>query len=178
LAASEVWVTLGYVARTHGVRGTLRLHWHDSIAQLAQFPKQLRLTLPKQAPQVFDVKTQRPNKEATLVDFTQITTMDAAAIWRGAQVDVPESALPPVPEGEVYLYRLMGAACVDLIGRPLGRLVQIYNHGSAVVLGICDAAGEEHLVPLLDDTLKKVVPATDQEPLTLRLAIAEGLWAP
>ena len=46
------WVPLGFVARPHGVRGTLRVHWHDPIAPGTQRPDKLRLTLAGAAPRV------------------------------------------------------------------------------------------------------------------------------
>lgn len=176
------WVDLGYVARTHGVRGTLWVHWHDAHTPLVPFPKTLQLRVPGRAPVVLEVQAHRRHKGGTLVDLTRITTMDAAQALKGAAVAVAEDALPAEAPGEVYLYRLMGARCVDESGALLGTLANIYDHGATVLLGIArktaatpgappPASTEELLVPLFDDTLRRREPGAPGAPQTIVLRL-------
>lgn len=173
--ANAGWVPLGYVARTHGVRGAMILHWHDAIGELPRFPESLALTLPDAKPKIYKVTSHRPHHAATLVTLQGIDDLDVAKNLRGAQVAVPEADLPALPPGEVYLYRLMHAACEDTQGVQLGTLSHIYSHGGTVVLGISDAAGEERLVPLLEHTLRSSRAPADGLPGTMVLDVPAEL---
>ncbi len=182
--ATNAWVDLGYVARTHGVRGTLWVHWHDTDSDLKPFPKVLQLQLAPQPAQIYTVASQRRHKGGTLIDLADVTDMDTAQRLKGAVVRVAEDALPKEAPGEIYLYRLMHAVCRSTEGHTLGTLENIYHHGASVVLGIMpmqsdgQQSAEEVLVPLLDNTLKKRHPATDDAPQTLELELLPDYFAP
>lgn len=186
------WIDLGYVARTHGVRGTLWVHWHDADTPLTPFPKSLRLQSPGHPPVAHEVRAHRRHKGGTLVDLVHVTTMDAAQALKGAAVAVAEHELPKEAPGEVYLYRLMGALCRSEDGGTLGTLKNIYDHGATILLGIEPAwdqaaqaataaaaadgkvpapAADELLVPLFDDTLRRRIAATASAPQTIVLRL-------
>jgi 16S rRNA processing protein RimM len=176
--AAPAWIDLGYVARPHGVRGSLLLLWHDGAAPLQPFAPKLRLSVPQGPVVVAEVRAHRPHKGGTLVDLVGIATLDEAQKFKGAAVAVPEDAVPQEAEGEVYLYRLMGARCVATDGTELGTLEHLYDHGSTVLLGLKPPdQGDELLVPLLDTTLRQRLPATDATPLTLVLELLPDFLA-
>lgn len=170
---ARAWVPLGYVARAHGVRGTLRVHWHDPIDALQAMPPQLRMVPKQGAPVVLDIARHRLQADGTsLVDFDKITNLDDVAHLRGARVEVQAEHLPPAEPGEVYLYRMMGCRCVDEAGLHLGTLAHVHEHGPNVVLGIADAQGEEQLLPLTERTLRRF----DADARVAVLEVPEGLW--
>jgi len=178
MMATPAWIDLGYVARPHGVRGSLLVQWYDGDAPLAALAQKLQLKVPQGPPVAVKVLAHRPHKGGTLVDLEGISSLDDAQRFKGATVAVPEDAVPPEPPGEVYLYRLMGARCVDPDGNLLGTLDHIYE-GATVVLGLGRADGsEELLVPLLDTTLRQRLPATPSTPQTLVLKLLPGLLEP
>jgi len=177
--ATPAWIDLGYVARPHGVRGSLLLAWHDGEAPLQPFPPKLQLTAPQSPAVVLEVRAHRPHKGGTLVDLDGITSLDDAQRFKGAAVAVPEDAVPQEAEGEVYLYRLMGARCITPEGLELGTLSHLYDHGATVVLGLtAPGRAEELLVPLLDTTLRQRLPATETSPQTLVLQLLPGFLEP
>lgn len=171
------WIAVGYVARTHGVRGSLWLHWHDAGTPLADFPSVLQLTLPSGQIQEHEVTAHRLHKGGTLVDLKRVITMDAAQALKGASVAVREQDVPIEDDGEVYLYRLMGSQCVSTEGRALGTLDAIYDHGATVVLGI-GSGQQELLVPLLETTLRSRRPAGQNTPQVLELELLPGFFDP
>jgi len=83
---------------------------------------------------------------------------DRSAIerFRHALIQVPESDLPPLPEGEYYRFQLVGLDVYDPSGAPLGVLEEVLETGANDVYRVRDAAGKELLIPALDHVIISV----------------------
>jgi 16S rRNA processing protein RimM len=62
-------------------------------------------------------------------------------------VEVDRAALPPLEEGEYYYADLVGLACVDRDGRPIGTVVSVENFGAGDVLEVELPGGRKSLIP-------------------------------
>lgn len=134
-------VTLAAVAGAHGVGGEVRLKlFAESIDSLKRH-KQLFA-----GSRLLTLKSVRPGAQP-LARFAEIADRDAAESLRGELLTVPRSALPPLEEGEYYHADLIGLACVDADGRPLGTVVAVENFGAGDLLEIEYADSRRFLVP-------------------------------
>ncbi len=135
-------VTLAAVAGAHGVKGEVRLKlFADSVESLAAHP---RLWVGGVERRLLDV---RAGGKAAVARFDGIADRSAAESLRGQLVEVDRSALPPLKEGEYYHADLIGLACVDGAGRPVGSVIAVENYGAGDLLEVEVDGGRRSLIP-------------------------------
>lgn len=76
--------------------------------------------------------------------------------FRHALLQVPEEALPPLPEGEYYRFQLLGLTVVDRDGAVLGTLDEIIETGANDVYRVHPSEGADVLLPALGDVIVSV----------------------
>jgi 16S rRNA processing protein RimM len=76
--------------------------------------------------------------------------------FRHAILQVPDDALPPLPEGEYYRFQLIGLEVVTRDGGRLGTLEEIIETGSNDVYRVRTDDGHDVLLPALDDVVLSV----------------------
>jgi 16S rRNA processing protein RimM len=141
----EKRVALAAVAGAHGVKGEVRLKlFSDSTASLAQHEDvyvggALRRLL-----------FARDGGKTAIARFEGIGDRSAAEALRGSLVEVDRSALPPLEEGEYYHSDLVGLACVDREGQPVGTVIAVENFGAGDLLEVELANGKRSLIPFRD----------------------------
>lgn len=73
--------------------------------------------------------------------------------FRHALLQVPETALPPLPPGEYYRFQLIGVTVVAEDGRVLGTLDEIIETGANDVYRVHPSDGTDVLLPALADVV-------------------------
>lgn len=138
-------VALAAVAGAHGVTGELRLKLFgagaESLARHATVfigGREVRLERVKAA------------GKGAIARIDGIADRSAAEALRGALIEVDRSVLPPLEEGEYYHADLLGLACVDGQGRPLGTVVAVENFGAGDLLEVERDDGRRSLIPFRD----------------------------
>lgn len=91
-----------------------------------------------------------------LVTFQGIATREQAEELRGAAVAVPRDWLPPPGPDEYFAEDLLDLRVLDPDGRPLGRVVRIYDNGAQAVLVVEAASVGEVDVPFVDEHVGEV----------------------
>ena len=76
----------------------------------------------------------------------------------------------PLPEGEFYLYQIIGLDVFDESGTGLGTLAEVIQAGEVDVYVVRDATGREQLFP----ALKEVV--LDIDPKARRMVVRPQEW--
>jgi 16S rRNA processing protein RimM len=76
--------------------------------------------------------------------------------FRQALLQVPESDLPPLPEGEYYRFQLVGLTVVDREGQVLGTLDEVIETGANDVYRVRTPDGADVLLPALADVIVSV----------------------
>ena len=76
--------------------------------------------------------------------------------FRGALLQIPESMLPDLREGEYYRYQLLALTVVDLEGAVIGELQEVIETGANDVYRVRTAAGDDVLLPALSDVIISV----------------------
>lgn len=95
-------------------------------------------------------------KGLVAVRFEGVTDRDAADLLRGADISVPESSIPPAPEGTYYHYQLIGLSVMDMNGQQVGTLSGIMETGANDVYVVTSQTGGEILVPAIRDVIKEI----------------------
>ena len=74
---------------------------------------------------------------------------NAAEALRDALIEIPESDLPPLPEGEYYTHDLVGMSVVTTAGEPVGQLEQVLVTGANDVYLVRLPDRKDVLIPAL-----------------------------
>lgn len=95
-------------------------------------------------------------KGLVAVYFKGMHDRDSAESLRGAELEVPESELPVLPEGAYYHYQLIGCIVAELSGRQVGTLTGIMETGANDVYVVTAEDGRDLLVPATKETIVKI----------------------
>lgn len=157
----RAWVELGRVRRSHGQDGGLlvRLYGDDADSLLATPEVLLEGRSASIQFRIRECEPLAPAKggQAQVHLWLEgIASRDAAGIWAGAELQVPEHALPALPEGQYYWRDLIGTTCRQRDGGVLGTVDEIWPTGANDVLVLKRSDGQALLVPALDDVLLRL----------------------
>jgi len=84
--------------------------------------------------------------------------LEAAEALRGAELRIPETDLPPLPEATYYRHDLVGCEVVDTTGQAIGRVTSVDGPLERSRLVIAGARGEV-MVPMVEGICVRVDPA-------------------
>jgi 16S rRNA processing protein RimM len=85
-----------------------------------------------------------------LKGFTDRTSVDR---FRHAMLQVPETELPPLPEGEFYRFQLVGLRVVHRDGTPIGAVEEVLETGATDVYRIARPDGPDLLLAAIPDVI-------------------------
>ena len=143
------------------INGVWGVHGHVKVTLLTSNPDRFKagvtLLLQGIPRKVLDVQLPR-GYPAVL--FRGFEDRRAAESLIGEVIEIPESELPELPEGEYYTHDLVGMAVETAGGEPLGTLVEVLRTGSNDVYVVRREGVKDVLVPAIPDVIVSVdVPA-------------------
>ncbi len=134
-------LTVGFVARPHGVRGELRVQLHAPGSTSLYDVKRVWF-----GGREMTIDSVRPTAGAVLVKLVGIDDRDAAQLLASKPVEVLRAEVPLAAD-EYLVGDLVGCDVSDTTGAALGKIVEIM-HGSQDLLVIHDAT-HERILPLV-----------------------------
>ena len=135
-------LTLAAVAGAHGIKGEVRLKLFAESAD--SLKSHDRLFVGGIERRLLALNTAG---KAPIARFEGISDRTGAEALRGSLVEVDRAALPPLGEGEYYHADLIGLACVDHDGTPVGTVVAVENYGAGDLLEVELPGGRKSLIP-------------------------------
>jgi 16S rRNA processing protein RimM len=102
-----------------------------------------------------EVAGARRFKDAILIRFAGCETSEAARSLVGGVIQVPESEVPPLPEGQFYHFELLGLKVFTVEGAYLGEVTEIFPTGSNDVYVVRDGP-RETLIPAIRDVVREI----------------------
>ena len=143
-------VTIGKIVAPHGVRGDVR------VVPLTDFPDRflkLKEVLLDDG-QVLTVQQAKFHKQFILLKFAGFDDMEAAERLRGKKIQVCREEAVSLPEGNYYIFDIIGLKVYTVDGEYLGTVTDVLQTGSNDVY-VTERPQEDK--PLLIPALKKVV---------------------
>lgn len=140
--AGERRVALAAVAGAHGVTGEVRLKLFAD--DLGSFTKGASLFVGGSPLTLSSIKMA---SKMPIARFAGVTDRAHAETLRGALVEIPRSALPPLADGEYYHADLIGLTCVDADGVLQGTVTAVEDFGAGELLEIECEGGKRALIP-------------------------------
>lgn len=142
---------MGRVAAPFGLKGELKVQVLTD--NMARFHPGARLWAGQQKVTVAASREAQGHLFLTLKGFRDRTSVDK---FRQAMLQVPETDLPPLPEGEYYRFQLVGLTVVDRAGNVLGTLDEVIETGANDVYRVHPPVGPDLLLPALADVIVSV----------------------
>lgn len=163
-------LTIGEIVGSHGIKGHLKVLSHADSFDF--FPPGKRLLLEREGGPSgeFHVVSCRPHKGVLLISLKGIESVDVAEQWRGAQICVDKTSLPPAEPGSYYWYQIIGLEVFTLDKRCLGHVEEIFPTGSNDVYVVRDGT-KEVLIPAIDSVVVEV----NLEKEFIKVDLPEGL---
>lgn len=170
LQGEPVYLAVGILRRSHGIRGDILLNL------LTDFPERLKpgtKIYVGEKKQPLKITRRRPHNDGVLLGFEGITTSEQTARYRAETAYVLAEDRPALPEGEYYHHQILGLTVVDEAGATLGVLTEIIETGANDVYVVQNDAipVREILIPAIKEVLLEV----NLEAKTMRVHLLPGL---
>lgn len=126
-------ICVGAIAGSFGVTGEVRL---KSFCAQPEAIAGYGPLFSEDGLQQFSVTILRPIKNGFAVRLSGIKTKEQADALKGAGLFTDREKLPVLPDDEYYHTDLIGLAVIDTGGVTIGKIVDVFNHGSGDMLEI------------------------------------------
>lgn len=164
-------VVVGKITTTHGLKGTVKvLPMTENKDRFYQIEK-IMAELANGRQKFLTIKQISPFKEGFLIDFAEITDVNAAALLRGAYLQIPRSQALELEEGEYYIFEIIGAKVITDSGEELGTLTDVIETGANDVYEVQTPEGKEILIPVIPDCVLDV----DTDNKIVKVHLLEGM---
>ncbi len=94
-------------------------------------------------------------KGAAIIKLDTVNSREEVESLRGTLVEIPESELRPLPEGQYYQFQLIGLEVWTTQGEMLGKITDIISAPANDIYVVRGEAGE-NLIPAIEDVVKKI----------------------
>ena len=163
-----LYLSVGFLRRPHGLRGEIIMDLHTDFPERMQAGRKLFVG---DEHKPMTLEGVRVHAKGLLVKFKDIDTIESAGVFRNQWVFIKAKDAPPLPDGKIYQYKLIGFKVVDENDNPLGTLVEILETGANQVYVVRDESGKEILLP----AIPSVILDLDVARGLLRVHLLEGL---
>lgn len=145
---------IGRITSVFGVKGWLKVYsYTDPVDGILNYRHWILIQDGRRF--AAELETGRRQGQGIVVKLKDIDDRDLARTYGGAEIRVPTSELPELPEGEYYWHQLEKLAVFTVEGERLGQVHHLLETGSNDVLVVrADAASidqRERLIPYLPD---------------------------
>jgi 16S rRNA processing protein RimM len=149
-----VYLAIGTLRRTHGIRGDLLLDVETDFPERLKPGTSIYVGDKKQS---LKITRRRSHNDGLILGFEGLSTAEQAARYRAQTVYVPAEDRPPLPEGEYYHHQVLGLKVVNETGTVLGVITEIIETGANDVYVVTDPdSAREILIPAIKQVLLDV----------------------
>ena len=167
-ADGPVFIVIGKFRRPHGIRGEI------VMSVLTDFPELItpgKKVFTGEQHRPYQIKSTRWHGADLLVSLEELPDRTAVEIFRNIMVYMKAEDIPDLPEGDYYIHQLVGLEVITDQGQLLGTIKEIIVTGANDVYVVESAAGEEILIPAID----QVVLDINQDERKMQVHIIPGL---
>ncbi|MDB4890853.1 MAG: Ribosome maturation factor rimM [Gemmatimonadetes bacterium] len=176
---SPAFIIVGRVRKAHGIRGELVVEVITDAPD-AVFAPGHRVFAGTASGDIstsrteLHITTSRPFNEGLLVGFAEIPERNAAEMWRGRYLLLPDGELPPPDENEVYLHDLLGMRVELPTEEVVGTVEELYELPQGLALDVrrAEPRASETVLVLYDDN---TIASVDKEKRVIVITPPEGL---
>ena len=163
-----LYLSVGFLRRPHGVQGEIVMDLHTDFPERMKSGRKLFVGEEYKPMTLTNV---RPHQLGLLVKFKGVETPEDAGMYRNQWVYIKAKDAPPLPDGKIYQYELIGFKVVDENDNLLGELVEILETGANDVYVVKDDSDKEILLP----NIPSVILVLDTGARLMRVHLLDGL---
>lgn len=152
-SGEPVYLTLGKLRRTHGLKGDLLLEVFTDNPQMIKPGLQVYVG---HSHQLLKVAAARENGNTMLICFEGVEDCDQAAAFRNQFVMIKTSDADPLEDGRFYHHEVVGMQVFDENGGLVGTLAEIITTGANDVYVVQPENGDEILIPAVKEFIKDI----------------------
>jgi len=158
---------IGYISKTHGLKGHVILRTNDDIEIDAEIIKSVFLEINgSQVP--YFIEECRPNNTGYILKLETVEAVEESKKMIGKKVfSLPEFIL----ENEDSLNEFIGYRIIDTVLGDIGVINDIDDKTNNVIAKIIHATGKEIILPFNDDLIEEI----DDEAKTILFNAPQGL---
>ena len=160
---------LGYVIKPHGLKGDVSIFIDADDPQAYRNLESVFIQQDNQLVPFFISKIKISGQKAIL-NLEDSNNIETAQILKGSALFLPLTALPELNEHQFYFHEIIGFVVHDESVGKIGPVTTVYDAGPQDLLAI-EHKGKEVLVPINDETIKKV----DKNKKQIFVNIPDGL---
>lgn len=162
---------LGVITRPHGIKGELRIHLFNQESSALMKASSLFLRASDRSPlKEFSVTKVRQDNKGFVIKLKECDDRNRSEELRKYEVLISHEELPELSDEEFYYHQIKGLQVFATEGELLGKALQILpNPGHDLLLIEID--GKEHMIPFVDEFVKKIDPEKDR----IEIHLLEGM---
>ncbi|MDZ4383942.1 MAG: ribosome maturation factor RimM [Nitrospirota bacterium] len=170
-AVDSGFVSIGYIAKTIGLKGDVKVipltDAPDRYTNLKKVMIQKRSGERKE----YSLKGVRAVRGGLRISFTPAISVSEAEEIVGGYITVPEKEVPGLAKDCYYHFEIMDMEVYTGDGRYLGRITDILSTGSNDVYVVRDQNNKEYMIPAIHEVVKEV----DTKAKRMIISVMEGL---
>ena len=148
-------ITIGRILKPHGVRGDVRVHSLTDVPLRLEETHDVLLVAPTGKSLWTTVNAVRKAGQYYVLGLSAFSSPEEVGDFRGAWMQVPRGASPPLPSFEYYQCDLIGLEVQDPAGRRLGVLEQVLELPHHHVFVVQDGK-KEMLIPAVRQIVTQI----------------------
>jgi len=162
-------VVVATVIKSHGLKGLLKVRVETDNPKRFLPGESLLLVLANRI-QEATVESFTPQNKYGLLKLAEISSIEQADPWRGAELAIPDSRLEPLEPGRYYTFQLLGISVISQDNQQLGVLSRIEDMPSGDIYLVKGPKGEFY-IPAQGDIIQQI----DLDKKVMVIRDAEGL---
>ena len=166
------FVSVGYIARTHGIKGDVKVIPLSDVPGRYNTLKWVYVNTRSGETKKCYIRHVRKANDWLIVSFTSFRTVSEAEEIVGGYISVPLNEVPGLDKDIYYNFEIIGMDVYTVEGRCLGKVKDIISTGSNDVYIVKDNKAE-HLIPAIRDVVKEI----DTKRKRMVITLIEGLDA-
>jgi len=149
-------VPVGKIARTHGIRGGVKIYAYGESLRMQRAGAKLFLhPASRTGRSELTLVRISPQGKFLLAQFDELTSIDLAQELTGEELFLPQDCLPPPTDDEYYHYQLIGLRVETTEGKEVGTLRGIIETSGNDVY-VVEREGKEVLIPAVAEVISQV----------------------
>lgn len=152
---SDDLITIGRIVKVWGLKGEVK------VLPLTHDPKRFErlpsvfIVSPEGKEQKRRIRVIRYSKGGIILTIVGINTVGEASGLLSHLIKISEKDLDPLPEGEYYIFQLIGMQVSTDEGRDIGTIADIFSTGSNDVY-VVRKGKKEYLIPAIKEVVKEI----------------------
>lgn len=163
------FVEVGFIQRTHGIKGELQVAWNDTLNLTQENIESVFVEIDGIPIPFFISSLRQKTEETSIVKFDDVDDLQSADELVGYKLMLPSDLIPE--DDDIELKDLVGYTVTSTLGQTVGIIEDYEEFNLNSIYYIKTPEGKEVIIPATDDLIVEF----DVDKKTLLMEIPEGL---